>query len=204
MEVQVYHNTKPHILIIRREDYRLLMTGYTFSDNLITGQPKAVIIYVLRNKVGQLKWLGVSGCEKCRSLLRGRPLPPHIINIKCKQHAPSSATHLQLRLQRISRLRVGRIQEAEAALHKLAAKKVDVQMTLVEITETGGHGREMEMASTYRECFTGQPSDVLSFPLSHPRVHQYLPYRVRDVSFLVYAYIYLWSRTTVLGADGFE
>lgn len=49
--------------------------------------------------------------------------------------------------------RKGKLEEAEAALRKLASKRVDVRPALAMIIETDRLEQQMEAGSTYRDCF---------------------------------------------------
>ncbi|KAK3337564.1 putative maltose permease [Cercophora scortea] len=52
-------------------------------------------------------------------------------------------------------VRRGRLDEAEGVLRRLASKKVDVGQTLAVIVETDRLEQELEMGSTYWDCFKG-------------------------------------------------
>lgn len=52
-------------------------------------------------------------------------------------------------------VRKGRLEEAEASLKKLASRKVNTKATLAVIIETDRLERELEMGSTYWDCFKG-------------------------------------------------
>lgn len=52
-------------------------------------------------------------------------------------------------------VRKGRLDQAEAALKRLASSKVNTKATLAAIVETDRLERELEMGSTYWDCFKG-------------------------------------------------
>lgn len=52
-------------------------------------------------------------------------------------------------------VRKGRLEEAEVILGRLASKIVDVKQTLAAIVETDRLEQELEMGSTYWDCFKG-------------------------------------------------
>lgn len=52
-------------------------------------------------------------------------------------------------------VRKGRLDEAEMVLRRLASEKVDVGKTLAVIVETDRLEQELEMGSTYWDCFRG-------------------------------------------------
>ncbi|KAK0717292.1 putative maltose permease [Lasiosphaeria miniovina] len=52
-------------------------------------------------------------------------------------------------------VRKGRIADAEAVLRRLASTKVDIRQTLAVIIETDRLEQELEMGSTYWDCFKG-------------------------------------------------
>lgn len=52
-------------------------------------------------------------------------------------------------------VRKGRLEDAEATLHRLASTKVNISATLAAIRETDRLERELETGSTYWDCFKG-------------------------------------------------